>query len=349
MENPFPRSLDLTTNPNKKLFFLPSEVFGWDRDFVMPRVQALSAGVQRDLLKRIALDLSYVGKLSRHLQDTVNINQARYIPGVDASGQPLSTLANTDSRRITVPNIYQKINMIQSGGNASYHSFQTSAKYRTDRLTLLAAYTWSKSIDTGQSTSVQSVNHQDNLNLNGDRGLSDFHRAHVARFSWVYLLPNFSSLGFLNQAVGGWEISGITSLVSGAPYTILTGRDNSLTSTTNRADQVGNPEISGSRSRGEMIMQYFNKAAFAPNGTGVFGNVGRNSMIGPRSTNTDLAFIKNVRFTDRFGMQIRGELYNAFNQVNFGNPVNTVTASTFGRLSSAASPRVVQFGLKLNY
>lgn len=349
IENPFPRSLDLTTNPNKKMFFLPSEVFGWDPAFVMPRVQALSLGIQRNLFKRVAIDASYVGKLSRHLQDTVNINQARYIPGVDANGQPLSTLSNIDSRRITVPNIYQKINMIQSGGNADYHSFQTSTKYQTNRLTLLAAYTWSKSIDTGQSTSVQSVNHQDNLNLNGDRGLSDFHRAHVARFSWVYTLPNFSSLGFVSKVAGGWEISGITSLVSGAPFTILTGRDNALTATTNRADQVGDPTLSGDRSRGDLIAKYFNTAAFAPNGVGVFGNAGRNSMIGPRSSNTDLAFLKNFGFSERISMQLRGELYNTFNQVNFGNPVNTVTAPTFGRLTSAGSPRVVQFGLKVNY
>jgi hypothetical protein len=349
LENPFPRSLDLTTNPNKKLFFLPSEVFGWDPDFVMPRVQALSLGIQRDLFRKLALDLSYVGKLSRHLQDTVNINQARYIPGVDANGQPLSTLANTDSRRITVPNTFQKINMIQSGGNASYHSLQTSTRYRSGNLTLLAAYTWSKSIDTGQSTSVQSANHVDNLNLNGDRGVSDFHRAHVARFSWVYMLPGFKTLGAMGKVIGGWEVSGITSLVSGAPFSIVTGRDISLTATLNRADQVGDPTLPGGRSRGELITQYFNRAAFAPNAIGRFGNVGRNSMIGPKSSNTDLAFIKNFGFTERISMQLRGELYNTFNQVNFGNPVNTVTASAFGRLTSAAAPRVVQFGLKLNY
>jgi hypothetical protein len=349
LENPFPRSLDLTTNPNKKLFFLPSEVFGWDPNFVMPRVQALSLGIQRDLFHRVAIDASYVGKLSRHLEDTVNINQARYIPGLDAAGQPLSTLANFDARRITVPNIYQKINMIQSGGNASYHSFQLSTKYRTDRLTLLGAYTWSRSIDTGQSTSVQSAGHQDNLNLNGDRGLSDFQRAHVVRLSWVYNLPNLTSLGAIHHVVGGWEISGLTSLSSGAPFSILTGRDNALMATTNRADVVGNPSLPGGRSRGDQVAMYFNIAAFAPNGTGVLGNSGRNLMIGPRSSNTDLAFIKNVRATERIGLQIRGELYNTFNQVNFGIPVNTVTAPTFGRLTSAASPRVVQFGLKVNF
>jgi hypothetical protein len=162
-------------------------------------------------------------------------------------------------------------------------------------------------------------------------------------------MPSFSSLGLASKVIGAWEISGLTSLVSGAPFSILTGRDNSLTSTTNRADLVGDPSLPGDRSRGEKIVRYFNREAFAPNGVGVFGNSGRNFMIGPRSSNTDLALIKNFLFTERYSMQLRGELFNAFNQVNFGNPVNTVTAPTFARLTTAASPRVVQFGLKANF
>ena len=129
----------------------------------------------RELFGRLALDAAYVAKLSRHLEDTINVNQAVYIPGFDANAQPRSTLQNIDSRRRLVPNVFQKINMIQSTGNASYHSFQFSAKLRARDLTLLAAYTWSKSLDTGQSPNVQGVVHQDNFNYDNDKGLSDFH------------------------------------------------------------------------------------------------------------------------------------------------------------------------------
>ncbi len=227
LENPFPRSLDLT-NPSKQLFFLPGEVFGWDPNFVMPRVQAMTFGFQRELFGRLALDAAYVAKLSRHLEDTINVNQAVYIPGFDANAQPRSTLQNIDSRRRLVPNVFQKINMIQSTGNASYHSFQFSAKLRARDLTLLAAYTWSKSLDTGQSPNVQGVVHQDNFNYDNDKGLSDFHRAHVFRLSWVYNLPNVTSSKALGAVVNGWELSGITSINTGGPFTIRTGRDNSL-------------------------------------------------------------------------------------------------------------------------
>ena len=192
LQNPFPRSLDLTSNPDRQNLLSSREVFGWDPDFVMPRVQVLTFGLQREFFRRFAVDAGYVGKLSHHLQDTINVNQANYIPGVNPDGTARSTLLNTDSRRRLVPTIYQKINMITSIGNAAYHSFQFSGKVRAENLTLLAAYTWSRSIDTGQSPNVQGVVHQDNLNPQLDRGLSDFHRSHVLRLSWVYDLPRLS-------------------------------------------------------------------------------------------------------------------------------------------------------------
>jgi hypothetical protein len=350
LENPFPRSLDLTSNPDRKNFFLPGEGFGWDPAFVMPRVQVVTFGLQREFFQRLAIDMGYVGKLSRHLQDTINVNQADFIPGLNPDGTPRSTLQNIDSRRRLVPHVFQKINMITSIGNANYHSFQFSGKIRAENLTLLAAYTWSRSIDTGQSPSVQGVVHQDNFNPHLDRGVSDFHRSHVVRLSWVYDLPRFTSNRMLALTVGGWQLSGITSLTSGAPFTIRTGRDNSLTGAGNdRPNLVGNAYFDGERSRGEQIMQFFNTSAFVPNNIGEFGNLGRNTMIGPRYANSDLAALKNFSITERVRLQFRGEFYNVFNQVNFNLPVNTVTATTFGRLTSAQDPRVIQLALKLNY
>jgi hypothetical protein len=347
--NPFPISIDLS-NPKKQIFFLPGEVFGWDPNFVMPRIQSITLGVQREIFKNLSIDTGYVGKLSRHLEDTVNINQAAYIPGLNASGEPLSTIANTDARRILVPNIYQKINMIQSGGNAAYHSFQFSAKYRSGPFNMLAAYTFSKSIDTGQSISVQGVVHQNNLNLAADRGLADFDRRHVFRWSWVYALPQVHVQPAVDFIASGWELSGLTSVSSGPPVTLKTGRDNSLTAVGNdRPNLVGDPSLPGGRSRGDQVIQFFNTAAFVANPTGQFGNVGRNTLIGPGLSNTDIAVMRNFRLTERFKLQFRSEFFNVFNQVNFSAPVNTVTSSAFGRLSSALSPRLVQFALKLHW
>lgn len=350
LDNPFPRSLDLTSNPNKRNFFLPGEAFGWDPTFAMPRVQVVTFGLQRELFKRLAIDASYVGKLSRQLQDTINVNQADFIPGTNPDGTAKSTLQNIDSRRRLVPNIFQKINMIRSDGNAAYHSFQFSGKIRAKNVTLMTAYTWSRSIDTGQSPNVQGVVHQDNFNPRLDRGLSSFHRSHVARLSWVYDLPQLTQNRVLALVASGWQLSGITSVTTGAPFTVVTGRDNSLTGSGNdRPDLVGDPLLSQDRSRGEQVARFFNTNAFAPNAIGRFGNLGRSTMTGPRFANSDLAAMKNFTISERFGLQFRSEFYNVFNQVNFNLPVNNVTATTFGRLMSAQAPRVIQFALKLSY
>ena len=348
--NPFPHYLDLTSNPNKQLFFLPGEVFSWDPDFIMPQVHVLTFGVQKELFSNLSLDAGYVGKLSRHLQDTVNLNQAVFIPGTDANGNPNSTLGNIDARRRLVPNIYQKINNIESGGNAAFHSFQLTTKYRAKDLTLLSAYTWSKSLDTGQTPNVQGVPHQNNQNTSADRGLSVFDRRHVWRLSWVYDIPVRFQQPVVNAILGGWEFSGITSINSGLAFTVVTGQDNSLSGQgADRPDLVGDPELPGGRSRDEMISKYFNTSAFVPNKIGSFGNVGRNTMIGPGTVNTDLALMKNFRATERIRIQFRSEFFNAFNQVNFGPPVAVATSTTFGRLTSASPGRQVQFGLKLNW
>lgn len=351
MENPFPRTLDLTSNPNKKMFFLPGEAFGWDPNFVSPRIQAISFGVQRELFGRIAIDTGYAGKLSRHLEDTLNVNQADYIPGVDANGKPLSTTSNVDARRHLVPNIYQKINIIQSTGNASYHSFQATVKYRVSNLFVMGTYTASKSLDTGQNTNVQGLAHQDNFNPNADRGYAEFDRRHVARISWVYTAPRIPSNAFADRILGGWEFSGILSFSSGAPYTIKTGQDLSLTGVGNdRPNLVGNPYLPDNRSRAERMAAYFNTAAFVANSIGQFGNVGRNTMVGPGWSNTDAALMKTFAFAERFRLQFRSEFFGAFNHVILGNPGATLTSpTTFGRITSTSGSRVVQFGLKLNY
>ncbi|MEN6535745.1 MAG: carboxypeptidase regulatory-like domain-containing protein [Bryobacteraceae bacterium] len=351
LENPFPRVLDLTSNPNKKMFFTPAEAFGWDPGYSSPRVQGISFGVQREVFSHLAIDAGYAGKLSRHLEDTINVNQADYIPGVDANGKALSTTSNVDSRRHLVPNIYQKINIIESIGNAAYHSFQSTVKYRGSDLFLMGAYTWSKSLDTGQNTNVQGVPHQNSFDPDGDRGYSEFDRRHVVRISWVYTLPRFKFNAVTTKILGGWEFSGITYITSGSPYTVRTGQDRSLSGVGNdRPNLVGDPNLSNDRSRAEKIAAYFNTAAFVANTTGQFGNVGRNTLIGPGSWGTDTALMRTFGFLERFKMQFRAEFFSVFNNVNLGNPSSTLTSTTsFGKISSASGSRVVQFGLKLNY
>jgi hypothetical protein len=136
--------------------------------------------------------------------------------------------------------------------------------------------------------------------------------------------------------------------MSGYPFTIYSGADNSLSANGfDRPNQVGNPHLGGGRSRTEKVAEFFNTSAFVPNPIGQFGTVGRNSLYGPGSANSDIALMRVFLPESRVKFQFRGEIFNVFNQVNFGAPSATLNSpASFGRLTSAAPARQVQFALK---
>jgi hypothetical protein len=104
--------------------------------------------------------------------------------------------------------------------------------------------------------------------------------------------------------------------------------------------------LSTGRSHAQLVNKWFNTADFAPNKIGTFGNTGKNILRGPRYFDADLALLKNTTLTDRVSLQFRAEFYNALNNVNFGMPDNGLTDSSFGQLTSAQSPRILQMALK---
>jgi hypothetical protein len=137
---------------------------------------------------------------------------------------------------------------------------------------------------------------------------------------------------------------------SGGPFTITSGRDNSLTGNGyDRPDLVGIAELPSDRPRDERIARYFNPQAFTQNQTGKFGNSGRNIMYGPGQFTMDLGLLKNFRIWEPLALQFRGELFNALNRVNLRNPVTLLTSPIFGRIADADNARMMQFGLKLNW
>ena len=116
------------------------------------------------------------------------------------------------------------------------------------------------------------------------------------------------------------------------------------------ATLVGSIALPGDRTRGQEIAEWFNPAAFAAAPVGSFGNAGRNTGVGPASANVDIGMFKS--FTnpkgERWGrLQFRAEVFNVLINVNLGRPIATLNAgANFGRITTAASPRIVQFGLK---
>ncbi len=168
--------------------------------------------------------------------------------------------------------------------------------------------------------------------------------------SGLWDLPIKPTNRLANTLIGGWQFSGIVSIRSGEPIALYSDVDNSGSGIgTDRPDLVGNPYLSGSRSRGEQVAEWLNTAAFGENTPGTFGNIGRNRFNGPGYASTDLALQKDFRIVERFAVQFRAEAFNAFNRPNLLNPTSDLLSGNFMVINSAFDPRILQFALRLKW
>jgi hypothetical protein len=147
-----------------------------------------------------------------------------------------------------------------------------------------------------------------------------------------------------------WDINGIWSAYSGSPLQFSTSQDRSLRAHPNRPDRIKDPRLATDRPRAELISQYFDRTAFIPNRTGEFGSAPRaeGQLQGPGDLNLTLGVQKRFRgFAESHQLQFRSEFFNALNRPNFNNPgTNPDAAASYGRITSAADGRIIQFGLK---
>jgi hypothetical protein len=145
----------------------------------------------------------------------------------------------------------------------------------------------------------------------------------------------------------GWQLSGIAQYQSGAPYTITSGRDNSLDGIANdRAKRTGE---SLAPPAGSDKTVWFNPAAFAVNDIGTFGDVGKGAFYGPSFYNVDVGLLKSTALGPRLNMQLRAEVFNVLNHANLKNPNTNVSGGGFGRITAANDPRIIQFSVKMEF
>jgi hypothetical protein len=175
-------------------------------------------------------------------------------------------------------------------------------------------------------------------------GRLDDLRRHRFVTSWVYDIPGPTD-GALRHVIGDWQVTGIYQWQSGQPFTVTSGRDNAGWGLgDNRAMYTGAPYDPPA---GSDETVWFNPAAFAVNPNGSFGETKRGEFFGPSRSTVDLGLFKRFRFSGDMNLQFRAEIFNLFNTVNFNNPgTNVSSASTFGRITAAQDPRIMQFGLK---
>jgi hypothetical protein len=318
------------------------------------------------------LQVGYVGTKGTKLPRFIEGNPAIYMPGV-------STPNNADQRRLysgctlaDPPTTckFSSTGLIAGIANSRYNALEASLKKRFSHgLAFLASYTYSKAIDDASSFNVtgsaakpvagENDLAQNPFDLAAERGPSLFDARHRFVFSYQWSLPLFRQSGGISRALlGGWQLNGIVTAMSGTPFTIFDSTDVS--------DQGGAPEITGfSANRPNLVSgqnpnsgpktpsAWLNAAAFAqvipdPNSAvQQFGNAGRNIGVGPRFSDWDFSIFKNFRVTESKNIQFRAEFFNILNHPNFRLPDSDISSPTFNTIQAALPPRVVQLALKL--
>jgi hypothetical protein len=343
----------------------PLAIGGLAKNWKQPYTQQWSIDVQHQFAGGFLADVGYYGSKGTHLVNYVDLNQPT--PGSYATalvGNPNYAGGQLTADNSALLNLlrpyqgYSTINVYEPGFNSNYHSLQTSLQKRFKGNNLISAnYTWSKSLSNLHFPAEYSVP-QVSSDLRQDYGPTRYDRGQVFNVNFVYDIPGFSGQqGLVGHVLGGWELSGIVQVESGPHLTAGTASSNDPGGVGLQGnalpDQVANPNSGAPHTAAE----WFNTAAFQdvpcdPSGTPCIyrpGNARIGSILGPGVQRWDLSLFKNIKFTERIGMQFRAEAFNIFNHTNFSGVDTTVGSSTYGTITSAHDPRIMQLGLKLNF
>jgi hypothetical protein len=342
-----------------------------------------NATYQRQLGHSWMASVSYLGNQTRHLWIALERDPALYVPGNCSAGQygltapgACATTANTNQRRILYQinpvsgGYYASVDEMDDGAVAHYNGLLLSAQHRfSQHYQFNANFTDSNCLsDYDFGAALAGSTNSQIFNRHADWGpcVSDarylFNSSIVAISSWQ------SGNKVMSSLLSNWQLTPLIQSRSGQPLTITTGTDNSRTGLGNdRPDQVlsnwhaTNPICSTS----SICVQYLNNSAssptFVPNPVGTYGNVGRNSVRGPAFIGFDLALVRTFKFGERFSLQARAEAFNIFNHTNFvggfapagqppgatyGTVSTALNSSTFGQITGAYDPRILQMALK---
>jgi outer membrane receptor protein involved in Fe transport len=341
----------------------------------LPYTQDWDLNVQHSFGANWLFEIGYVGTKGTHLPRFIEANPAVFVPGF-VNGQPVSNSSNADQRRLfsgctlAAPSncTYSSTGEIASIANSSYNAMQLSMRKRLSHgLSFLGSYTWSKAIDDASSfnmtgSAAKPVAGENDLaqnpfNLRAERGLSLFDARHRFVLSYQWALPFWTHpQRWYEQALGGWQLDGIATLMSGTPFTVFDSND--------VAAQGSAPEITGFSSQRpnligdpnngpKQVNAWFNASAFQQLdpvlNAGQFGTAGRNIVTGPGYANWDFAALKNIKLTESKQVQFRAELFNVLNHTNFRLPDSDISSPTFNHILAAQPPRLVQFALKFMY
>ena len=314
----------------------PPNMITPNRNLPNSRKNQWSFDIQQEILPSTVLDIQYLASRTKNLDRSYYPNTPQPGPG------PI------DSRR---PNpAFREIRVIQNDLIANYDSLALVLRRRMSHgLQVNAHYTWSRTYDMANHSNAggRIVN---NFDIWSDWGPAAWDIPHRFVLSYIYEIPFLRNTGnpVLRSILGGWDVSGVTTLQSGTPLNVTIQGDRANVGSPNqRPDVVGSPSVNCQPNpSGLGLVNCLDPAAFAVPAQFTFGNAPRNMLRGLGSKTTDIALMKNFALGGHTRLQIRGEVFNLFNTVNWGAPNTQLGAANFGRITSAGTMRRVELGAK---
>ncbi len=356
---------------------------GVQPDMSSPTLISYSLTVERELAGNTAISIGYLGSHGYH--EILSLDDNEPTPAICPAAPcpatyPVSFPAPLAGAPVPAGSYYIPSGTLLanpalgaawawfSAGDSSYNALQLDVNHRfSNGLMLRGVYTWSKSLDDGDSLNSTTAANAPGLvsnpfDLRADWGPATYDVRNVAAVNAMYDLPIGRGKPFLgalggvaNGFVSGWSVNSIVTLQSGFPFTPeLSYNPSNNGDSKNPVRPFKNPNFTGPVILGTPA-QWFNPAAFLapPSGSGFYGNVGRDSLIGPGLATWDFSVLKEIPLRERLSLQFRAELFNILNRANFNTPNVIVftpsgTSPTAGKITSTSTdPREAQFALKL--
>jgi hypothetical protein len=338
----FPSATSLITLANpfatSNGFVPPAALSIISPDFVPAYVQQWNFNIQHEVERVGTFTIAFAGSKGTDLPRSLDINQPIPGPGDVVSAAPYPAFSN--------------IRMTESGGNSEYQSLQISFNRQlASRLRVLAAYTFSKSIDDTSAflPTIADVNFpQNSHNFGLERALSSFDTPNRATVALLYRIPGAS------RWTRGFEASSIITAQSGQPFTPTLSPDDDPSHTGDTGNSVGgvvrpnvlfNPALSNPTPQ-----EWFNTAAFAIPAQYTFGDAGRNILRGPGLATVDFSLRRAFALREGMSLTAEAQSFNMLNRTNFNLPDAFADQPlTFGKIFSAKDPRQIQFALRLAF
>jgi len=337
---------------------------GVQPDLATPTVESWSLKVEREVFSGTSLSVGYIGSHSYHtlLSADVNLPTPTTCPASPCpAGYPNGAIFYPANAPLANNSVWNTTHWLSEGISA-YNGLEVDVNHRAGkRLQFRGTYTFAKALDDGDNMNTSVATNSpafvaNPLDPKADYGRASFDIRHAAVFNATYALPFGSGTKpWLNYLIGDWQISGIQTLQSGLPFTPqLSYNPSNDGDTRNPVRPSVNPNFAGPVILGGPN-RYFNPSAFLQPLPGTYGNLGRNTLLGPSLYETDLSLAKKFAFRERWHLQFRAEVFNLLNHTNFNTPNPVVYASATGGpsptagviTSTATTSRQVQLGLKL--